>query len=346
MQLKKWGILLLSIFIMTVSAGCMPKEESEQTETEKMELKESKKEADKKNSYLHDEVLELFPELKKVKAHLYEQYANVLAGEEVKNERPPIEFWYTGKRSFFPRMSMKVNFKENVTKEQMIEAVSYMIEQLKLLFPKEEQLQLEASALIAYTKDGVMKDELVYSNMGFVAKSAENSDEIYWEAKQAPDYEWTAFDPNSSDDKTISFLKMKESLEKMGIETTNILKNPNGSYIYTGAGLAEDNKLSIEYTATTDSSQSQNATFIMYMAFRQADITDEDFIHSAEASLKKCAMILYEDEEKGLEAVNFISENIDAVARGEKKSIVIGKWNLEFSRLENYVNLKCLNSEK
>ena len=338
MQLKRWTSIVLSILIIMVFTGCISKEKkvvqikAEKTQAEKIETSE----IEKKKYYIHNEVLEVFPELKKVKNHLFKQYADVLVSEEVKNERPPIDFGYNGNGSFFPSVRMTLDFKENVTKEQMIEAVDYAIKELKALFPKEEQLQLEASALIAYTKDGVMNDDLVYSNMGFVAKVAKNSEEIQWEAKQAPDYEWKSFEPNINDD-SFSLSKLQTSLEKLGFEKRSVSQDDEGNSFPLGG----NEKLFTAYQAFADSNQKVRG--ILCMVHREDNMTEETFADNIKSSFQKYIMVLYEGkEEERLEALSFIFENMDAVRKGEEKSIEIGQWELELYSSESEIWLQVL----
>lgn len=107
MQLKKWGMIGLCVLMVAGSAGCTPKEtETVKTEIEEPEeeqpeeelSREIKKDEEKRRSYINDEAIELYPELKEVKAHLIETYADVLVAEKPKmeNARDMVTFGYWG----------------------------------------------------------------------------------------------------------------------------------------------------------------------------------------------------------------------------------------------------------
>ena len=357
MQLKKWGVLVVCVLTMMSFAGCTVKEEEPElpqieTEEPKEELsREIKKDEEKWRGYAADEVTELYPELKEVKADLFEKYPDVLVSEGAqtkgKDVKSPVEFVYWGGGGNIPYMGIMVNFKETVTKEQMIEACNYIIEQLRKLFPSEKQTTLGGEALIAYTSEGTPNKDLIAMSTGVEAKLPINSEKIQWKVAQAPDFKWTSVadpyeqpkaeeppaeeQPATAVASELPLSKVTGVLSEVGFEITETIETTDG-YVLSG----KDAEGFSNYMITIDTNKNVQGMLCTISEIGQP-LTGNDFLTKAMIYMGVCVKLPYEEEETGKKALRFITSNMDMgmlTLTTEEQTTTIGGWNISISYIE------------
>lgn len=248
-------------------------------------------------------------------------------------------------------MGINIIFKETVTKEQMIEACTYIIEQLRKLFPPEKQTFLEGKALIAYTSEGTPNKDLIATSMGVEARLYANSEEIKWEVKQEPDFKWTsvadpyeqpkveeppaeevpAEEPSTAVASELPISKVTGVLSEVGFEVTETIEASDG-YVLSG----KDAEGFSNYMITLDTNKNVQGMMCTISEIGQP-LTGNDFLTKAMIYMGVCVKLPYEDEETGSKALRFITSNMDMgllTLTPEEQKTTIGGWDISLSYIE------------
>lgn len=357
MKCNQLAAAIISVCLLFYSTGCTQKTDKqleEQVQTSKEIQKEEPKESEtpapevkkevkiEPKEYKNDEVTDLYPELKEIEEYLFEQYADVLSKEaqETQVYNRPVYFRYEEGKEPHASMDVNINFKDSVTKRQMLDAVSYAIEKLKTVFPKETDTTIQAMAENTYTDEGALKKEYYNAPLGIAATLPYYSDEeeMEWRIKTQPEGRWKSFDfdeveqyakapePQTETKATSAFNieQMKETLKGIGIEEYETGVNEDGER----TSIAANADRTLGYAAVLE--ENGDIKKIMFMSVWTETITAEKYVEISNMYFLACALSPFDNSQEGRAgAGTFILDNFDALLKspGEIEKAVIEGWN-------------------
>lgn len=356
MKYKRLAVAAISICLLFYSSGCrdkIDKQTEEQVQTSKEIQKEEPKESEtaapevkkevkiEPKEYKNDEAAALYPELKEIEEYLLEQYADVLSKEaqETQVYNRPVYFLYEEGKEAHASMNVDINFKDSVTKKQMLDAVSYTIEKLKTMFPRETNTTIQALAENTYTDEGVLKKEYYNAPLGIAATLPYYSDEeeMEWRIKTQPEGRWKSFDfdevekqyaqeaePQTETVSAFNIEQMKETLKGIGIEEYETGVNENGER----TSIAANADKTLGYAAVLE--DNGDIKSIIFMSVWNETITAEEFVEISNVYFLASALGPFDNSQEGRAgAGTFILDNFDSLLQspGEIEKAVIEGWN-------------------
>ena len=360
MKLKKIILLLLSMFLLFGAVSC--------TQPASQPVKEEEQEEDEEISIVDIKVMEKFPELKEIRDYLLDHYPLSREAQE-KEERlergsgkfPPIGFSYEHNLEGISRVEVSLNFPPSVTKKQMVEALTYVMEKLKELYPEDENISLVSSAEVCYTEDGrYVYEKEMYKQREFInvsyKKNRKLDERINPPSKgdKTPDTEWTIstetgemipFDPSSVKEgekpKILGGVgeasELKAYLNSIGVEEFSF---EQGNGIYTSTGI--DPTETYGYTAIIRSDK-ETVQEIVYTVTKKENVTDDEYLELCKTYLITGATFGYVGVNKD-EVTNFIEDNIETViTTGMAKAQTIGTLSFMITYVNNTASLIILN---